>query len=176
MYHQLQHGGSPSRNPNNEMYPSMPLRPGDYLAQAAHRAPAMFSNTRLFDFSQKDTRRQAGLQQYLRRLANDGATLSQGDIIGACAIGSGSLLVGYAWGVENPEPGVAFAIKTHFGGLALETVSAATVDSNAAFLDTPVWVKDVELLDIELTSFPSSPPTDLRFWVSPIIITPQIGN
>ncbi|MBB5448220.1 MULTISPECIES: hypothetical protein [unclassified Paraburkholderia] len=176
MYHALQHGGAPSRNPNNEMYPSVMLRIDDHLSQAAHRAPAMFSNTRLFDFSQKDTRRQAGLQQYLRRLANDGVTLSQGDIIGACAIGSGSLLVGYAWGVENPEAGVSFAIKTHFSERLLVNVNAAQVDSDAEMLDTPIWIKRVELLDIELTSFPASVPTDLRFWVSPIVITPQIGN
>jgi hypothetical protein len=175
-YHKLYHGGNTVRNPNQEMYPAADLAAADHLMQAAHKTPAMFSNTRLFDFSQKDIRRQAGLQQYLDRAAANGTPLKQGDTIGACVVPAQSLLVGYAWGVLNAAQGVTFAIKTHFGGKTLETVNAGNVDSNGAMLQQPVWQKDNEIIDLELTAWPSTMPTDLSFWVTPIVIVPKIGN
>ncbi|SAK62623.1 hypothetical protein AWB76_03281 [Caballeronia temeraria] len=176
MYHPLYHGGNAVRNPAQEMYPAATLTVGDHLTQAAHKAPVAFSNTRLFDFSQKDGRRQAGLQQYLNRQVSNGTPLKTGDIIGACAIGAGSLLIGYAWGVENPADGVAFNIKTHFGGQLLENVNASSINSNGAMLKTPVWLKDNEIIDVELTNWPTTVPNDLRFWVTPILFVPQRGN
>jgi len=175
-YHKLFHGGNPVHNGNQVMYPAADLAAADALVPAAHKTPAMFSNTRLFDFSQRDMRRQAGLQQYLVQMAAAGTPLQQGDTIGACVIPANSMFVGFAWGIEKPQAGVAFKIKTHFGGTALDTVNAATADSKGTMLATPTWFKTNEIIDLELTSWPSTMPDDLRFWVTPILIVPRIGN
>lgn len=175
-YHALHHGGNIVRNPNQEMYPAAPLPSSDHLKQAAHKTPCVFSNTRLFDFSQRDQRRQAGLQQYLERINAAGTPLQAGDTIGASAIPAGSLLYGYAWAVESAAVGVSFAMKTHFGGLSLATINAATVDSDCALLSKPVWQKGNEVIDLQLTAWPADMPSDLRFWVTPILIVPKIGN
>jgi hypothetical protein len=175
-YHKLYHGGRDVHNPNQEMYPAANLSAGQQLAQAASKEPIAFGNTRLFDFSQQDERRQAGLQQYLERLSSSGTPLAQGDIIGASVISSMSLLIGYAWAVEKPEPGVAFNLKLHFSGTTLESVNAGAVGSNANFFSRPLWLPNSEILNIELTSFPPNGVNDLRFWVTPIFFTPKVGN
>lgn len=175
-YHWLQHGGPVTRNPNQEMYPAAKITQAEPLRQAAHKEPIAFGNTRLFDFSQKDGRRQAGLQQYLDRAAANGTPLQQGDIVGACACPAQAILLGYAWAVENPEPGVTFKIKTHFGGQTLATVDGSVAGSDGKLLGSPVWLKDNELLDLEFTSFPANGVSDLRFWVTPILLVPKVGN
>ena len=176
MYHKLYHGGPVVRNPNQEMYPAATIIQTDHLHQAAHKEPIAFGNTRLFDFSQKDTRRQAGLQQYLQRTADNNAPLQMGDTIGACACPAQSLLLGYAWAVENPEAGVTFNIGTHFGGQVLATVDGSTKGSDCKLLTTPVWLQDNEIIDLELTAFPANGVADLRFWVTPILLVPKVGN
>lgn len=175
-YHALYHGGNVVRNGNNVMYPAAPLSQTDHLIQAAHKTPAMFSNTRLFDFSQRDQRRQAGLQQYLERINAAGTPLASGDVIGACAVPALSLLLGFAWAVENPADGVGFAVLTHFTQNALGYFMASSADSNCHLLDEPVWLKDNEIIDLHVSAWPANVPDDLRFWVSPIIIVPKIGN
>ncbi|KVD35428.1 hypothetical protein WK59_03805 [Burkholderia ubonensis] len=175
-YHALHHGGNVVRNPNQEMYPAAPLPATDHLQQAAHKTPCVFSNTRLFDFSLRDTRRQAGLQQYLERINAANTPLQSGDTIGACAIPAGSLLLGYAWGVENAAAGVAFTIKTHFAGATIDSFSAASIDSHCELLAAPVWMKDNEIIDLLITSWPAEVPKDLRFWVTPLLVVPKVGN
>ncbi|SIO50564.1 hypothetical protein SAMN05444172_2581 [Burkholderia sp. GAS332] len=176
MYHKLYHGGRGTRNPDQEMYPAATLPAAEHLNQAAHKEPIAFGNTRLFDFSQKDGRRQAGLQQYLERAAANGTPFVQGDIVGASTVPAQSILLGYAWAVENAEAGVAFTIKTHFAGATLETVNAASIGSNGKLLTTPIWLKDNEIIDLEFTSLPSAGLSELRFWVTPIVLVPKVGN
>ncbi|NML34517.1 hypothetical protein [Paraburkholderia antibiotica] len=175
-YHALHHGGNIVRNPNQEMYPAAIPAATDHIQQAAHKSPCVFSNTRLFDFSQKDGRRQAGLQQYLERVNAQGTPIQAGDVIGACVVPAFSLLLGFSWRVENPADGVGFMAATHFAGTDLGYFMANAEDSDCKLLDQPVWLKDNEIIDLTIAAWPAKTPDDLRFWVSPIIIVPKVGN
>ncbi|OLL27466.1 hypothetical protein BTH42_31975 [Burkholderia sp. SRS-W-2-2016] len=154
----------------------MPLAPGDALAPAAHKEHVAFGMTRLLDFAQFDSRRQAGLQQYLERAATLGMPLQQGDLVGMCIVPAKTLFYGYAWEVEEPEAGVTFTIRRHSNGEALATVNGAYADSNGEAFALPVWMHDNDIIDVELTSWPANGVFDLRFSVSPIVFWPKIGN
>ncbi|QUO23833.1 hypothetical protein KEH57_09540 [Burkholderia cenocepacia] len=175
-YHRLFHGGIGVFNPNWEMYPASPLTPGDGLMPAAHKEDIVFGLTRLLDFSQKDARRQAGLQQFLERAVTNGRPLQQGDVIGLCVVPAKSLFYGYAWEVDHPEAGVTLTLRTHSDGAALTTVNASVADSSGEPFATPKWLHDNEVIDVELTAWPANGVTDLRFSVSPIVFWPRIGN
>lgn len=175
--HYLHHGGAGVRNREYALYPSAKPTPVDRLAPAAHKEPIAFGITRLLDFSELDGRRQAGLQQYLEQAAGDGTPLQQGDICTLSAIPSRSLLLGFAWEVEVPEAGVTFDIKTLYGALTLETgVNAGAPGSSGALLDKPLWIADGDYLTVEFTTFPAKGASTLRFSVTPIVLTPKLGN
>ena len=174
--HYLHHGGAGTRNDNQALYPAATPAPIERLAPAAHKEPIAFGITRLLDFSQLDGRRQAGLQQYLERTAADGKPLQANDLVTLSAIPARSLLLGVAWGVEIPEAGVSFNLKLLRGGQTLVTgVNAATVDSDAQMV-TPQWFKDSDFVVAEFTSFPANGAKELRFWVSPMLLVPKLGN
>ncbi|WP_333679875.1 hypothetical protein [Dyella sp.] len=175
--HYLHHGGAGVRNPNWEMYPAAKPVAGVQLRPAAHKEPIAFGITRLLDFSQKDGRRQAGLQQYLERAANDGTPLQAGDTCTLSCVPARSLLLGYAWGVEVPEQGVSFDITLAQKGETLASgISGAAEGSNAELLDKPLWLPDGDVLAVTFNGFPAKGATDLTFWVTPIVIVPKIGN
>ena len=54
-------------------------------------------------------------------------------------------------------------------------VNAATVDSGVQMV-APRWFKDSDFVVAEFTSFPANGAQDLRFWVSPIVLAPKLGN
>lgn len=170
-YHRLYHGGLPVNNPEYAMYPAAQINQTDVLPQAAHKAPIYFGNTRLFDFTQKDIYRQAGLQQYL-----DANPIAQGDVIGASACSAPALLHGFAWGVEVAEAGVSMAATLHYQGTTLDTIDGSVVGSNCKLLATPVWLAASDIVDLTLTAWPANGVGDLRFWVTPLLIVPQRGN
>jgi hypothetical protein len=173
-YHALFHGGVPTRNPGFEQYPSVALPAGTKLMPAAHKHPAMFSITRLFDFSQKDMRRQPALSLYLER-----HPIAQGDVIGASVVPGDSFLVGFAWGVDNPTAGVVMTAAmqaTTTTPSPLATINAGLPGSGGVMLAAPVWLKESDVLNLTLAQWPSALPVDLRFWVSPIVISPRMGN
>ena len=170
--HYLHHGGKPTSNPHREMYPAVATTKNDGLRQSAHKQPIAFGNTRLLDFSSKDGRRQGALQQYLE--ANE---IKVGDKIVLSAIPEQSLLLGFAWGVEHAEDGIAFKVATKYGGTDMGQLNVATVDSKGEFLEKPEWLKHTDYIELTVTAWPSeSIPSEGRFWVTPIVIVPQLGN
>jgi hypothetical protein len=174
--HYLHHGGAGTRNADQALYPAATPAPIERLHPAAHKEPIAFGITRLLDFSQKDGRRQAGLQQYLERAAAGGHPLQANDLVTLSALPAQALLLGVAWGVEEPEAGVTFDLKLLTGGQTLvSNVNAATVNSDAKML-TPLWFKVSDFLVAEFTSFPANGASALRFWVSPMVLVPQLGN
>lgn len=170
--HNLYHGGRKAGNANNAMYPAAETTPNDGLRQSAHKDPIAFGNTRLLDFSGLDNRRQAGLLQYLET-----HNISVGDEIVLCALPEKSFLLGFSTDVEFAEEGIAFEVKTKYGGLDLGTLSLASVDSQGVMLDEPKWLKRTDYIVLKVTAWPArEKPNKARFSVTPLLFVPKIGN
>lgn len=179
-YHALYHGAGSTHNRGFEQYPAAPLHEEGQLQAAAHSAPALFSNVRLFDFSRKERRFQDGLQRYIRRIDHDQTPFATGDLIGALIIPAKALLVGFSWEVEIPQAGVGFTAKTHFNTDldSVATIDGSTKGSGCIWLPASqkqVWFENNDGIDLEITAWPTTIPDDLRFWVSAIYVNPKLG-